>query len=107
MTTQHTPGPWIYSAHKDNTNSRVSFSVGTACKEEHKFMNGSDIGRYTAQCSNSDALMSVNEAESNARLVAAAPELLQELKHAYKYMFGKKGRRVKSLINSIEGNVKQ
>lgn len=85
-TNKVTQGPWVFSRDLDSTDSRVTFRVGTACEEKHKFMNGSNIGTQTAVCSNSDALMSADEAEANARLIAAAPELLEQLKQAQNWV---------------------
>ena len=79
----HTPGPWIYRPDLDRTDSRVTFRVGSDARD---VQGPSDIGTQTAICSNSSALMSVAEAEANARLVAAAPELLEQLKHAREWV---------------------
>ena len=63
-TTKHTPGPWTVSpSSKASTLTRV-FSV--------------DEGRLVASA-NGPGLSESGEAEANARLIAAAPELLEAL----------------------------
>ena len=77
--TTHTPGPWTYSKDLHSTESRVTFRVGTDASD---VQGPDDIGTQTAICSNSQAMMTVDEAKANARLVAAAPDLLKQLKFA-------------------------
>ena len=59
MTTRHTPGPWVLA----NCNSKVIRYNGV---------------RYESVCTLSDT----NDYQANARLIAAAPELLSVVKHA-------------------------
>ena len=60
MTTQHTPGPWA-------SNSADSFELGV-------YGNGYRIAKMTGG--------EINRDIANARLIAAAPELLKQLKIA-------------------------
>jgi hypothetical protein len=65
---KHTPGPWLKSA----SGSTVYALHGNPPRN-----------RFSAHCQagrQDDA--SADELDANARLIAAAPELLQELKHA-------------------------
>lgn len=69
MSTQHTPGPW--KAHF----------------EEAYFVTGPDLGRVAMMMNLKGAhglggRRSGNESAANARLIAAAPELLEALKMA-------------------------
>ena len=68
-TTTHTPGPWEIVKDRDSTQSYVTYRIGRAAISTEKGVT----------CSNSSALMSVEEAEANARLIAAAPDLLEAL----------------------------
>lgn len=64
-THQHTPGPWTAS----NTADVYGKTVGVQCKRTvAKVRFSGDIDQ-----------ISITEAEANARLIAAAPELLGEL----------------------------
>ena len=72
MTTAHTPGPWTVEKDIDSTPSRVTFRIGG----DRQAAISSEQG-ITA--TNAPALMSVEEAEANARLIASAPALLTAL----------------------------
>ena len=70
MTTSHTPGPWT----ADKLNDRCTFNIFAT-------------GFNSAMCQvsvmeNSSRLVSGREVEANAKLIAAAPELLAALKWA-------------------------
>ena len=64
---KHTPGPWV-----DLGNTQVGYIYPQPSR------NGPVIVADTY--ANKPTFMSVEEAKANARLIAAAPELLQELK---------------------------
>ncbi len=91
MKTQHTPGPW--GNNKWN------------CQEHQISANGGTI----ALVSHSRSLVPENEADANARLIAAAPDLLEALK----YLDGELKRRgfdfgrlkIKEAITKAEGKV--
>lgn len=72
MNNPHTPGPWTFGMDIGSTPSRVTFRIGG----ERQTSLSSERG---ITCSNSNVLMSVAEAEANARLISAAPELLAAL----------------------------
>ena len=61
MTTQHTPGPWAVSPDHIFRNQADIFEI-----------HWSTIGECIAECVHGEA---------NARLIAAAPELLEALQH--------------------------
>ena len=61
MNTKHTPGPWMES----------SFEVWSP-------LNGKRFGKVVADLRRADGTS--DEAKANARLIAAAPELLDELR---------------------------
>ena len=72
MTTAHTPGPWTVEKDIDSTPSRVTFRIGG----DRQAAISSEQGIVAT---NAPALMSVEEAEANARLIASAPALLTAL----------------------------
>ena len=77
MTTAHTPGPWIVEKDIGSTPSRVTFRIGgdmDAAGRQAAISSEQGIA-----ATNAPALMSTEEAEANARLIAAAPELLAAL----------------------------
>lgn len=58
MTTSHTPGPWFADA---------------------SFVGSAAIDRFFVACNSKDLPGGRDEAEANARLIAAAPALLEAL----------------------------
>jgi len=62
---KHTPGPW---------------QVVPAAKAEHPWVVGDAEGGSIASCEPMGPWMSAAEATANARLIAAAPEILAALK---------------------------
>jgi len=62
--TQHTPGPW-------QVNKKLKFSVEAVA-------DGQGIN-LIAECCDPDGIRSVGEDSANARLIAAAPDLLAAL----------------------------
>ena len=67
MSTKHTPGPWS-SASLDQDSNHLEVFAGTTDGEQVAVVKGHDLstGKYY-------------EAIANARLIAAAPELLEAL----------------------------
>jgi hypothetical protein len=70
--TKHTPGPW---------------RVDAGCPRQVIWYDGARM-RVVATCSDNLGLINgaVEEAMANARLIAAAPELLESLKWAMKHV---------------------
>jgi hypothetical protein len=64
MTTKHTPGPWAVSLDHIFRNQSDIFEI-----------HWSSIGECVAECVHGEA---------NARLIAAAPEMLEALQRLYK-----------------------
>ena len=68
MTTKHTPGPWF----ADKLEDRNAYNI---------FMPGySSAGASVHFCANATGCMGGEEVQANARLIAAAPELLEALR---------------------------
>lgn len=64
MTTEHTPGPWTVASNGDDGARVNAFATVAWCPTSAAFgVDGSQV-------------ISADEAEANARLIAAAPELL-------------------------------
>ena len=80
-TTTHTPGPWTYTEHIGRTDLTVDFSIGPDVRHIQGPETVGDLAAHVSEtgisCSNPSTLMPVDEAEAHARLIAAAPELLQ------------------------------
>tara|TARA_R100001594_G_scaffold102461_1_gene137177 strand:+ start:192 stop:506 length:315 start_codon:yes stop_codon:yes gene_type:complete len=75
----HTPGPWTVTGPGPyDTESRVTLTVA----------QDSPTKTQVALVGNAHALMTRAEAEANARLIAAAPELLAACKLALECMDG-------------------
>lgn len=73
MNTKHTPGPWA----ADKLLDRSAFNI---------FMPGyCSAGASVHHCSNSSTCMGGLEVEANARLIAAAPDLLERLEELLEY----------------------
>lgn len=66
---KHTPGPWTFREHGYPTLYRV-----------HAFVEGSDSAPVCGLWMPAEQLTIVEEGRANARLIAAAPELLEALK---------------------------
>lgn len=78
MTTQHTPGPWQPFTRYVTAKGRFlakAFEANDATEQP-----GFSAGQEPQQ--------SQTEAAANARLIAAAPELLAALEHLMRYDFG-------------------
>jgi hypothetical protein len=76
MTTTHTPGPW----HASKLEDRSAFNI---------FMPGyCSAGASVHHCSNATDCMGSLVVEANARLIAAAPDLLAALQAVADYWAG-------------------
>ncbi len=81
MTTQHTPGPWEFSKMllpskvKDR---RCGFVVNGP--ESHRLQWGEELPTRVCDLRTPRGFNGYSEGEANARLIAAAPELLDTLK---------------------------
>lgn len=72
MEHKHTPGPWVTNAHQEVWSTKpMRFNLTTA-----------GIPMIASVCRHEDAEGGF-PAEANARLIAAAPDLLQALRVAY------------------------
>ena len=69
MTSKHTPGPWVVATHDLSVRHRSEFGLEIAAVVE-------------TIVSSDGPLMDTETAEANARLIAAAPELLEALVEA-------------------------
>jgi hypothetical protein len=84
MSAQHTPGPWIATVEDtDIPGVAVRFSIDTLdagkisiCKGQSQEHLGADDAIWMGEC------------KANARLIAAAPELLAALQLAYRHLNG-------------------
>lgn len=65
--TQHTPGPWTLTAPEDRAGWTIE---STDCKIAHLYLYGASTGGPRTK----------GEPSANARLIAAAPELLAALR---------------------------
>jgi hypothetical protein len=74
MTTQHTPGPWAFSQSAQYGDTRFYVAQGDGAPYTPHY---SDVATLIAETVN-DERRSIQEA--NARLIAAAPDLLDALK---------------------------
>lgn len=81
MADKHTPGPWF----ADKIQDRSAFNI---------FMPGyCSAGASVHHCANASGCMGGLEVAANARLMAAAPELLAALQRALDAGIGSDGRR--------------
>lgn len=83
MSTKHTPGPWFHNAHPyDNQDEYVLNIEPTDETKSIEFVNSqlATVHRNTNNFSLGLYRRTKEEAEANARLIAAAPELLDALK---------------------------
>lgn len=81
----HTPGPWYWTSvntdgvslidYPGNTKGRALASIYTPDPDEGKFsLAGADAARYAREEARATA-------RANARLIAAAPKMLEALRH--------------------------
>ena len=90
METKHTPGPWLVM------NTRDVFT-GLAAKAADGRSTAKDDGWHIADCAPSGSYveggsglheLSLDEIKANARLIAAAPDLLDSLSEIFDYAGG-------------------
>lgn len=75
--TQHTPGPWAYSTSQEGWSYTVNiFQADNAAPTD----GWSDVAYIIKTCAGEQQAIQ----EANARLIAAAPELLEALREACK-----------------------
>jgi len=80
----HTPGPWDWGPHSDELVGRYEVNAGEGRQRSH-----------ICECHGNrqqTRKVSDEEAAANARLIAAAPELLAVAKMAFDYAQDTKGR---------------
>lgn len=83
MTSKHTPGPWRYDFDGDDFPI-----VGRPTWECTRYGVKGEWSIALVHCLGEESQEDGNEAEANARLIAAAPELLEALKLAHDYLCG-------------------
>jgi hypothetical protein len=89
-TTTHTQAPWHLSKYKNIVLDLNNYVVGVAPYAGY----GYSVGNYITQ----------ELIEANARLIAAAPELLEAVKQLHELWPSKEGReRFADLINKATG----
>lgn len=74
MNTKHTPGPWIYKFNKTREKYKIDGLRWEGFARVYAHTRDAITGKITNQ----------EEGEANARLIAAAPELLEALQLALK-----------------------
>jgi len=70
MNTKHTPGPWIYKFNKTREKYKIDGLRWEGFARVYAHTRDTITGKITDQ----------EEGEANARLIAAAPELLEALR---------------------------
>tara|TARA_R100001086_G_scaffold199616_1_gene115788 strand:- start:561 stop:935 length:375 start_codon:yes stop_codon:yes gene_type:complete len=79
MKQSHTNGPWAFNPSIDNTESYHGYHIGPLCQ---KGLAMDNLVKSIAFTSNSNFSVSSEECLANAKLIAAAPEMLAALKGA-------------------------
>lgn len=92
MKTKHTSGPWYYSNY-----------AGTFMLQDGPYYEDNLILSYDEAFSNID----METAEANAKLAAAAPELLDALEYAVKAMKIVTSSAIKPFIERAESAIKK
>lgn len=86
MTTNHTAGPWAHDDHEI-------------------YSEQTDHGAAICTMNTTSAHFTKDEAEANARLIAAAPELLAALIQAYSFMVTNKEYQGREILNTIQNAI--
>jgi len=94
MQAKHTPGPWTYSAD-DKLNGLRAFGINRDLGKEAAEERGVDVAIETIAevCEANDHAI----AEADARLIAAAPDLLEACKQAFEELGASAAWRVSTL----------
>lgn len=97
MTAKHTPGPWTCSRDDQFGDTRfyVTQQEGAPYTPDY-----SDVATLIAETCSGDR---VAKQEANARLIAAAPELLEALKEAALWVDGELKNKVHAAIAKATG----
>lgn len=75
MTTKHTPGPWTFSTSPEGWSNTIHVAQADGAPYTDGY---SDVGYIIQTCQGEDESTQM----ANARLIAAAPEMLEALKLA-------------------------
>lgn len=84
MSTQHTPGPWIGKDDNGKFNSNHEWSAqdeGSDCSEVAPIWANGKVIALVVHSSDNFSFESHPSIEANARMIAAAPDLLEALKY--------------------------
>ena len=104
MTTQHTPGPWEFSKMllpskvKDR---RCGFVVNGP--ESHRLQCGEELPTRVCDLRTPRGFNGYSEGEANARLIAAAPEMLDALRLALTCLDAAADGRLEDVKDEIGG----
>ena len=80
MDKTHTPGPWVVVPDLRTENNRYSPDFG---QEE---LVGYDISSESESIVSCEGILAGGNGEANARLIAAAPDLLEALRYAARFL---------------------
>jgi len=98
----HTPGPWVYRPHDFDDwgivrvtadESRYGFVI---CQARNPEVTGEQLGAYRES--------GVDPYEANARLIAAAPALLEALEELLKIRSGRTAKMARAAIAAAKGD---
>lgn len=100
MNNKHTPGPWQIS-----DDAILDGEEDITIETEDGIVICTVRGSNDMICADEDDLPQINqEVIANARLIAAAPELLEVLKDAYIAMYGGNSTSFEDAVNRIPKN---
>ena len=102
MTTQHTPGPWESNLVQVNGTNAMTYQIeGNALDVATRRVAVLIRGDMSP---NGHCTYSAAEEEANARLIAAAPELLDALRNACNHFYALRDHAIES---GLQGTVEQ